>query len=146
MPRAVVDTTVLISAFLTEGGVAGELLQRARGGAFLLCLSREIIEELRTRLLQRERIRQKYTYTDEQVEEHCGALAAIADLVTELPEVRVIKRDPNDDMIIATALAARADFIVTRDKDLLDAGGYQGIRIVSPEAFMGMLRAAVPSR
>ena len=107
-----------------------------------MCLSREIIEELRTRLLQRERIRQKYTYTDEQVEEHCGALAAIADLVTELPEVRVIKRDPNDDMIIATALAARADFIVTRDKDLLDAGGYQGIRIVSPEAFMGMLRAA----
>jgi predicted nucleic acid-binding protein len=37
-------------------------------------------------------------------------------------------------------VAAQADYLVTRDKDLLSLGTYQGIRIVTPEAFMGLLR------
>ncbi len=140
MPRAVVDTTVLISAFLTEGGVSGELLRQARGGAFTLCLSGAILEELRTRLLEREKIRSKYHYADARGAEHGRDLATIAELVTEPPEVPAIEREPDDDVIIATAVAAQADYLVTRDKDLLSLGAYQEIRIVTPEAVMGLLR------
>ena len=43
-------------------------------------------------------------------------------------------------MIIATAVAAKADYLVTGDKDLLSLGSYRGIGIVTPEAFMGVLR------
>jgi predicted nucleic acid-binding protein len=53
--------------------------------------------------------------------------------------MRVV-RDPNDDAILATAIAARADYLVSRDKDLLSLGEYDGIKIVSPEAFLQVLR------
>jgi len=43
MPSVVVDTTVLISGFITPDGVSAQLLEQARAGAFRLCLSREII-------------------------------------------------------------------------------------------------------
>jgi putative PIN family toxin of toxin-antitoxin system len=140
MKRAVIDTTVLISAFLTEEGVSAKLLEEARGGAFVVCLSAEIIEEMRRRLLEPSRMRVRYDYSDEQVETQCRDLALTAELISDLPDVHAVDRDPNDDMIVATALKAKADCLVTRDKDLLSLGVYEEILIVTPEAFMGMLR------
>jgi uncharacterized protein len=123
MPKAVVDTTVLISAFITPEGVAAELIERGRQAAFELCLPRDIIEELRSRLLGRQRIRRRYQYDDEWVHQHCGRLEIAAiQLVIDPPVVSVVDRDPNDDMVIACALAAEADYIVSRDKDLLSLG------------------------
>lgn len=139
MPRAVVDTTVQISGFLTENGAAGEVIRQARAGVFALCLSREIFEELRSRLLHRRRIRRRYHYTDTQVHQHCRDLEATAHLVAGIAPVRVVERDPNDDMVIACALAARADFVVTRDKDLLSLGTYEGIRMVTPRQLLDLL-------
>jgi predicted nucleic acid-binding protein len=60
-------------------------------------------------------------------------------VVTDLPLVTGVVRDPNDDMVVACALAANADFIVTRDKDLLSLGTYEGIRIVTPRQFLDLL-------
>ena len=57
MPSVVADTTVLISGFITPAGVAAQLLEAARQAGFDHLSSREIIEELRTRLLHRRRIR-----------------------------------------------------------------------------------------
>ena len=46
---------------------------------------------------------------------------------------RVVPNDPDDDAVIACALAARADLVVSGDKHLLGLGGqYEGIRIVAP--------------
>lgn len=140
MRSAVVDTTVLISAFLTAGGVAGQVLRQAYQGAFTLCLAREIIEETSSRLLRRRNIRRSYHYADERVHRYCRDLETVARLVGDLPEVHAVERDPNDDMIIACALEARADYIVTRDKDLLTLGTYEKIRMVTPEVFMDILR------
>jgi uncharacterized protein len=139
MPNVVVDTTVLISGFLTPGGVSADLLERARAGAFTLCLSHEIIEELRSRLLHRRRIRRNYRYTDERVHEHCRDLEAASRLITGVPEVRIVARDPNDDMVIACALGAEAHYVITRDKDLLFLGAHKGIRIVTPRQFLNLL-------
>jgi uncharacterized protein len=141
MPSVVVDTTVLISSFLTPEGVSGKLLEQARAGAFKLCLSREILEELRSRLLHRRRIRRSYQYPDERVHQHCRDLETAARLITNLPKVRVVERDPNDDMIIACALKARAEYVVTRDKDLLSLEVYEGIRMVTPRQFLDLLEA-----
>jgi predicted nucleic acid-binding protein len=60
-------------------------------------------------------------------------------VVTDLPLVTGVVRDPNDDMVVACALEARADYIVTRDKDLLSLGTYEGIRIVTPRQFLDLL-------
>jgi predicted nucleic acid-binding protein len=67
MPSAVLDSTVLISAFLAQRGVSNELLRSAREGAFLLCLLEEILEEAQGVLLDEERRhRQRYHYPNEE--------------------------------------------------------------------------------
>ena len=59
--------------------------------------------------------------------------------MAQLPETRVVERDPKDDMIIACAVAVSANYIINRDRDLLDLGNYQQIQIVTPEHFMRIL-------
>jgi predicted nucleic acid-binding protein len=56
-----------------------------------------------------------------------------------------IVRDAEDDKVLACALDAQADTVVTRDKDLLWIGVYQGISIITPEVFRQQLRDAVQS-
>jgi uncharacterized protein len=137
--RAVLDTTVLISTFLTEGGAAAELLDRARDGGFMPVLAPEIMAELRRVLLTRRRIRRRYPYTDEDVREYLRVLGAIATVVTDLPPLTGVVRDPDDDMIVATAVRGRADRIVTRDRDLLALGAYGNVRVVTPRQFLDEL-------
>ena len=48
-------------------------------------------------------------------------------------------------MIIACALKAEADYIVTRDKDLLSLGVYEGVRIVTPRQLLELLEGSPPA-
>ena len=84
--------------------------------------------------------RNRYDYTTTEVDVFVAYLQEISTIIGQLPEISVIERDPKDDMIIACAVAASANYIVSRDKDLLDLGKYQDIQIVAPENFMQMLR------
>lgn len=142
MPRAVLDTTILVSAFLTPKGLAAELLSHARRGTFHLYLSEEILEETQRVLLEREHIRKHHPYSDQQAIEFCQALRTAAHLATELPKLKGVARDPADDVILAAALKTQAQYLVTRDQDLLSLGTYKGIRIASPEDFVVLLRKA----
>jgi predicted nucleic acid-binding protein len=66
-------------------------------------------------------------------------------VVSDLPPLAGIVRDPDDDMILACAVAVRASNVVTRDEDLLLLGNYKGIAIVTPETFLTLLRSAESS-
>jgi len=140
MLNAVADSTVLVSAFLRTGGVSDVLLRRAADGAFVVSLSQPIVTETETVLLERELIRRRYPYTDEDVAEFCQMLQRSFPMLTDLPPLTGVVRDPNDDMVVATALQARAAYLITRDRDLLSLQTYENITILTPEAFMALLR------
>lgn len=142
MPKAVVDTTVLVSAFLkyVPGGASYDLLQFAARGTFELFLSDDILEETGRVLLTDERNRRRYGYPDAKVIDYCQGLGELATIVHDVPEIKVV-RDPDDDMIIGCAIAADADYLVSRDKDLLSLGSHEGVSIIAPEAFLQILRA-----
>ena len=124
-----------------RAGFSNELLRHARAGAFLLCLSEEILDEAQRVLLDEERRhRQRYHYPNEEAINFIDGLRAFAHLVTDLPQVAVVIRDPNDDMVIATAQRAQAAYIVTRDKDLLSLQRYGDIIMITPEAFIAIVR------
>ncbi len=141
MLKAIFDSTVLVSAFLVKRGVSLELLDYARRGAFSMCLSEAILAETQRVLLQHQRIRKRYHYADEDAKTYIELLAIVSQPITDLPEIHGVVRDPNDDVIIATAVKAGADYLVTRDKDLLVLNAYQQTIIVTPEQFIEILRA-----
>ncbi len=142
MIRAVLDSTILVSAFLGPGGVSDALLAQAHEGHFILSLAEDILTETRRILLETERIRRRYAYADESVEGFIEELRGIANLIGSLPPLTaIVERDPNDDMIIACASAASADYLVTRDDDLLSLRAYDSITMVTPEVFMDTLRS-----
>jgi uncharacterized protein len=139
VPNAVLDSGVLVSAFLTPGGVSAELLRHAVAGAFLCLLAEEIIAELE-HVLAYPRLRRVRTYTDDDVVEFCQSLRLRFSLVTDLPHLTGIVRDPDDDYIVACAVKANAAYIITRDADLLSLAAYEDISMVTPEAFIMLLR------
>jgi len=140
MLNAVADSTMLVSAFLRKEGVSAVLLRHAAGGAFALLLSQAIVTETETVLLERAHIRRRYPYANEDVAAFCQTLQGSFPLLTDLPPLTGIVRDPNDDMVLATARAADAMYLITRDLDLLSLQTYEGITIITPEAFMALLR------
>ena len=131
MDRVVLDTAVLVSAFITEHkqGISAALLQAAEAGAFQLYLSTEILAETeRVLCADRRHLRRKYRDSEDAATRWCRALARIARIVRDPPPVTVVERDPTDDMVIACALAAKADALVSRDKDLLSLEPTEGSR------------------
>jgi hypothetical protein len=52
-----------------------------------------------------------------------------------------IASDPDDDVVVGTALAAKADLLVTGDRPLLSVDKYQGVRIVGVAEALKMLAA-----
>jgi putative PIN family toxin of toxin-antitoxin system len=143
-PRIVLDSSVFVSAFLAKTGAAARVLDLALTESVYLSVSEAIIAETRNVLLTYERIRQRYTYTDDDVEGFCARLGQAFTLLTVFPSVSGVCRDPNDDMVLACAMAAEAQYLVTRDKDLLVLQQYEGIAIVTPEAFLEWLRSTLP--
>jgi uncharacterized protein len=143
MRRAVFDTTVLVSALLRPGGLADELLTLAAAEQFELILSSAIILETWRTLLSDDRIRSRYSYSDERAHLYCLSLLEIAiEVLRTTRPLSGIVRDPRDDMVLACAVDGRADTVVSRDKDLLSLGAFRGIAIITPEVFRQQLRDA----
>lgn len=126
---AVFDTNVLIAAIITEG-ICTKLLHRARTGEFSLISCPFIMKELR-RILSR-----KFRLSHEESD---VAMEAISEAITQVIEHNVkitdVCRDADDDNIIACAVSAKADYLVTGDSDLLEIKSCQGIKIVTPRDF-----------
>jgi uncharacterized protein len=59
--------------------------------------------------------------------------------VHPVPLAQPVCRDPDDDAVLATALAGHANVILTGDEDLLVPGEHQGIRILSPRQFVEVM-------
>jgi putative PIN family toxin of toxin-antitoxin system len=146
MVRAVFDTNLLVSAFLSRanpGGVTGELLRVAKEGSVELCISTEILGETLTTLIGSDRLRRRYDYTPEIALQYCAELVAAPTIIVDAPPLTgAVARDPDDDKIIACAVAAGAEYLVSRDDDLIALGAYDEIKIVLPEAFLRIVRGS----
>jgi uncharacterized protein len=131
--RIVFDTNVFFAAFVAHGICAGlyeECLLRGR-----IVVSQFILEELREKLLTKAKLSQV------EVEEVLDAVSADAEFVETRPLVSPICRAADDDWILATALTAKADALVTGDKDLLVLERHEGIPILTPRECLAFLRS-----
>jgi putative PIN family toxin of toxin-antitoxin system len=125
----VFDTNVLIAALITEG-VCSKLLRRARSGEFSLVSCPFIIAEIRGTLSKKFRLaREETDWTMMPIHE------ALDRMVDHDLNITGICRDADDDNVLACAFAAKADYLVTGDSDLLEIGAIRGVKIVTPRDF-----------
>ena len=137
--RLVLDTNVVASALLW-GGVPRLMLQAGREKRIELFTSAALLAEL-TNILGRLKFAKKISASTLTVDQLVDRYVALAALVRPTP-TRGIAPDPDDDVVIGTALAAKADLIVTGDKPLLSVAEYQGGRIVSISQALQIVGAA----
>lgn len=90
-------------------------------------------------MINRARIVKRHKLIPNEREKIISEVTALSYIVPGTTQIKVV-RDPDDDKIISAAIEGEAEYIVTRDRDLLDLKQYQGIKMVTPEAFMGILR------
>jgi putative PIN family toxin of toxin-antitoxin system len=136
---ATFDTNVLLSGLATRNGVPATLIDRWEAEAFAMALSEWILGETQ-RGFERPYFSALLT-----VSERSNSLLQIrrrAALYEPDPTVVGDCRDPDDDAILGTAVAANADYLVTGDLDLLALGSYREVRIVTPRDFLAVLDAA----
>ena len=72
--RAVLDSSVLISAFLTPRGTCADLLRAADRGAFVLCLSHDLLADMVRPLRSRPNLQESYRYDQRKVAAFCDRL------------------------------------------------------------------------
>ena len=136
MPRLVLDTNIVVSALLW-GGTPRRIFSAAQEGFADLFTSIPLVAELEG-VLRRYKFEQRLNQLHFSVSEIIDAYLAIATLV--LPqEIPRTSPDPDDDMVLATALAAQADAVVSGDFHLLNLVSSQGIRILSASKALALL-------
>jgi putative PIN family toxin of toxin-antitoxin system len=127
--KLVVDTNVVISGLLWLGN-PGRLLEAAASGLLRIYTSSALVDELAISLGKGKlapRVRTGGLTLDELLRRYLD----VAIVVEAPPIAPVVLADPDDDHVLACALAAQADLIVSGDSDLLDLKSFQGIPIVA---------------
>ncbi len=135
MKRIVLDSTILVSAFLVRGGATEKVLHTISVAGDQIVISTVILTETARALLTYTRIRKKYSYADDDVHHYLRGIEVVSSMVTPL-WIPAISRDPNDDGIVACAVSGNASTIITRDKDLLILKSYNDIEIIDPERYL----------
>jgi putative PIN family toxin of toxin-antitoxin system len=150
-PRVVFDCNVLLQAAAREKSVAAKCLNLAESGLIQLCVSREVLAEVED-VLNRPEIRAHFPdLSDEIVGAFLKRLAKLSVLVRLIPKKFSYPRDEDDESYINLAVEVGADFIISRDRDLLDLmtghadeckefrQRFRSLRVVEPSEFLKLL-------
>ncbi len=125
----VLDTNVLVSGLAYPQSIPGRILSVWRRGGLDLVLSRYILDEM-VRVLPRLR---RITLNSTEIRDLADSFMFLAEIVEPDGEVDETLRDESDQLILGTLRAAKADYLITGDKDLLALGGRYAI--VTPAVF-----------
>lgn len=128
--RLVLDTNVVMSGLLWRGKPY-QLLQaiRRQHPRLQLYSSPVLLDEL-TEVISRPAFAKQLGLIGKSAHEVLADYLEVIELVEPIEVPRIV-RDPDDDHVLACALTAQADLIVSGDKDLLDLHEHQGIPIIT---------------
>ena len=138
MPKAVLDTNILVSALITPRGTPAKVIQAWRVEQFELVTSSPILEELHE-TLSRPKIKTRYHLSSEDIRNFLTLLAHTALCVSGARSVSAPIHDPDDLRILAAAIESQADYLVTGDKELLRLKQFQSVHIMTPSAFLRVI-------
>ena len=127
--RVTADTNTVISGLLWRGNPR-KILDAARDGIIDLFTTQELVGELEG-VLSRSRFAKHLAAANVSVSELVAGYAALAELIEPVSIEAVVIRDPDDDAVIACAVASESEAIVSGDDDILSLKRHGAIRMVT---------------
>ena len=137
--RAVIDTNVLLSGLLWHNAPHA-LLEQVRSGELALLISPGLLAELAD-VLSRAKFDTILECSNTSRSHTLDELYRLAEVIEPPPLPQPVCRNPDDDEVLATAIASHADLIISGDDDLLSLGRYQNIPILSPAEAVAFIKA-----
>jgi putative PIN family toxin of toxin-antitoxin system len=137
--RAVVDTNLFISGLFGKDTLSAALQDLWVHREFELATSIEILREV-SRVLQYPRIRERFKPKDENIRRFFRLIFRKAIITKDLYSTDRITDDPSDNIFLACAMEAKADYIVSRDPHLRNLKHFHGVRIIDVSAFVEKVR------
>jgi putative PIN family toxin of toxin-antitoxin system len=138
MPRVVLDTNVLVSAFLKKGSAPAAILLLAERGDISLCVSRAVMEEYEG-VLRRD----KFRPVGDRAIEYLKKSRKRFIWVVPVEKITAAREDPEDNKFLECAVAAGADYLVTGNIRHFPPKNYRGTRIVAPREFTDMITKTI---
>jgi len=132
MARVVVDTNVLVSAFLNDGKPRKLLLKLLEKHTVIL--SRQMLAELADVLS-----RDKFSVTSALIESFISILVRKATIVPVDYSLKIIVEDPDDNIVLNTTLNGKADYIVSGDKHLVSLKKFEKTEILKVNQMLEIL-------
>lgn len=126
--RVVLDTNVLVAAFIAHG-VCAEVFERVAGEHELI-LSAHVLDEFRHVMSE------KLGFDSSRVVRALALLRRVGTIVEPERLDTPVCRDSDDDAVLALARSSNADCLVTGDDDLLVLRTFEGAAIITPRAFL----------
>lgn len=125
--RLVLDSNILIAAYISKG-LCSEILEACLKEHELV-ISDFIVQETEGHLVR------KFQQPAGEVREYLHILGLHSEVVKPVVFSKTVCRDPKDDLILGTALAGKAVYLVSGDKDLLSLKKHRSIQILTPRDF-----------
>ena len=133
MLRVVADTNILNSAFISSGAPR-KAFEHALKGKLPLIASPETLKEFKD-VISRE----KFGLPKNVVSNITSLVETLSVIVEPKEKLRVVKRDPKDNIFLECAIAGGAEYIVTGDEDLLCLKEFNGIKVLRVEELLKLL-------
>lgn len=130
--KVLLDTNIFISAVGWKGKPK-VIFEKCLNGELELVTSPEQMEELQ-RVLEYPRLQ----FSEKQKETFISLILEIATMVEITGKVKVIEEDPDDDIIIETAVVGNVDYIISGDPHLLKLKEFAKVKIVTANEFLGI--------
>ena len=128
--RVVLDTNVLLSGIAYPASVPGKIIAAWRHGSVEVLLCNFILEELRRVL---PKLVKRHGLMALEIDDLVDVFSIQAEVVEPAVHTDASLRDPNDQPVLGALQSARADYLITGDKDLLALAAHYPI--VSPVQF-----------
>ncbi|MBC8388579.1 MAG: putative toxin-antitoxin system toxin component, PIN family [Actinobacteria bacterium] len=132
--RVVIDTNIFISSFFYPNGNPKRVIDLWKNGKITICITEEILKEY-------VKVLAGLGFSNEpELEELLGLFKKKNNIIyiASTPKFNLIKDDPDDDKFIECTVAARAQYIISGDKHLLNLKTFQNITVISPSEFLNI--------
>jgi len=137
--KIVLDTNVLVSAFISKQGQPAAVLDLAVTFPEIeLILSKPILDEFKGVISRRE-VRERFDYSTKRIDQFVTTIRGASTTLEIKSDFKVITEDSNDNLIVNTAVDGEAEFLVSGDRHLQRLKRFKKVQIVSPRTMLGII-------